>query len=142
MRKMSPHFNQLAMLFNSSHNEYDLHGNLWATKYQTWVDTIAAKTPLASRIALTQNPRTGTANTTGPKIRRAEILAWAKRYTGMHAIDTFQAFLDDGRPLAGTLIANDVDSVSGVHPLSAGYVVEKNAILAELNAALARVGAY
>jgi hypothetical protein len=140
MRKMGPNFNTLAFLFNSSHNEYTLHGNLWAKKYKAWVDAITVSNPLASRVALTQNPRTGTPGLdAGPKQRRAAMLAWAQRENGIDVIDTYEAFLRSSLPLtgAGTHLIED-----GVHPTGDGYIVEKNWIKAELDAALNRVTAY
>lgn len=135
MKKMAPNFNQLVHFFNSSHNEYDLHGNLWAAKYGAWVDAISINTPLSSRIALTQNPRTGVSNESGPKIRRFEMQAFAKRKAGLYVIDTYQAFLDDGRPVADLIGDN-------IHPNNEGYIVQKNYIKAELDAALVRVSSY
>lgn len=133
MKKMSPHFNQLAMFFSTSHNDYNMHGNLWATKYSTWMNALTVDKPLTSRIVLTQNPRTGTPGTDpGPKIRRGEMLAWAQRAAGVDYIDTYQAFVADGRPM--TDLVGDT-----IHPTDAGYIIWKNAIMAEFNAALARV---
>lgn len=136
MRKMSPHFNQLAHFFNSSHNEYLAQGNLWASLYSNWVDKISANTPLAARIALTQSPRPTSATGQGPKTRRAHMLAWAQRKAGVDVIDTLQAFIADGRPLEPDLISD------GTHPTTAGYTIWKNTIKAELDAALARVTSY
>lgn len=135
IKKMSPLFNQLVCFFSSSHNEYDLHGNLWAAKYGSWVDTVTANMPISSRIALTQNPRTGAANTYSPKVRRAELLAFADRKAGLSVIDTYQAFLDDGRVM--TDLVGDT-----IHPTSAGYILWKNVIKASLNNALARAATY
>jgi hypothetical protein len=143
MRKMAPIFNNVAMFFSSSHNEYNLHGNLWAQKYKTWVDTISQNALLAERIILTQNPRTGTAddlsitNPTGigPRVRRSDMFAFSKRQ-GLEIIDTYQAFIDDGRDMPTALIGDTV------HPTAEGYIVWKNAIKEELDCSLARTTAY
>lgn len=134
-RHMSPNFGQLATFFSTSHNEYNSTGTLWATRLANWVDGVTADKPATSRIVLTQNPRVeSVAEPAGHKKRRAQTLAWAQRYPGVDVIDTWQAFLLDGRPLS-TL----VNPADGVHPTGPGYQVWANAIQAELDAAIARV---
>lgn len=136
-KKMSLHVGSFVTFFNSSHNEYNLTGKAWHEKYMQWVNESTTDKPLTARVALTQNPRTGTASDNGAdhghRARRAAMLNLSRRSLGVDAIDTYQAFLDDGRDLATILIGD------GVHPTGVGYEVEKDAIKAELDAAIARV---
>lgn len=136
-RQMSPNFGQLATFFSTGHNEYDSGSALWAARLGSWVNGVTADKPMSARIVLTQNPRIeSVAYPDGHKKRRAQTLAWARQFPGVDTIDTWQAFLNDGRAL--NILVNPAD---GVHPTGPGYQVWANAILAELDAALSRVTA-
>lgn len=132
-RMMTPNVGQLAMFFNSSHNEYELRDSLWVKNYTGWVENCSAEKPQAARIMLTQNPRTGTSHDNGKdwghRYRRSAMLALAHRGVGLDVIDTYQAFYDDGRDLS-VLIGD------GTHPTGDGYAVWAARIRAELDAAL------
>lgn len=137
MKKMGvgANFNQMAIFYSTGHNEYISVGNMWIGKLSTWIDTTSLSKNAATRIVLTQNPRTldtGSDADLGHRFRRAETLAWSRRGVGIDVIDTYQAFLSDGRDMA-VLIGD------GIHPTGAGYQVWESYIMAELTAALNRV---
>lgn len=136
-RQMSPNFGQLATFFSTGHNEYNSGGALWAARLGAWVSAVTADKPLTSRVVLTQNPRVeSVAEPDGHKKRRAQTLAWGRQFPGVDVIDTYQAFLADGRPL--NVLVNPAD---GVHPTGTGYQVWAAAIQVEIDAALSRVAA-
>lgn len=135
-RKMNLNVGQTVMFFNSSHNDGNLVGKAWYEKYTTWVNEASEEKPLATRIAITQNPRVGSLAANGAdyghRSRRYAMMDLARKGLGIDVIDTYQAFIDDGRPLT-ELVPDET------HPSAAGYELEKTVIKAELDAAIKRV---
>lgn len=139
LKKLTPDMGQQIAFFNSSHNDYHLTGKDFRNRYMGWVEAVSARMAVVERIAITQNPRTGanggtTSTNIGHITRRAQLLSMAQTER-LQVIDTFQAFLDDGRALDPTLIGDTI------HPTDAGYMLMFQRIKAELDAALARITA-
>ena len=131
-RKMTPHFQQSVILINDQHNEYFSTGDLWATRLKDLTANVGARIPFAGFIMLTQNPSTDGSTDDIMKLARRRItFGWARR-NSIDVIDTYKAFIDDGRDLATVLIGD------GTHPTSAGYIVWKDKVMSEVNAAVAR----
>ena len=128
VKKLTPGFSQAVVFFSDSHNEAYMTGTQWAAGLASWVSNVRARLPLAAPVLLTQNPRYAPAAQIEPHaMRRRQTLSWA-RANGFDAIDTYQAFLDDGR---GSALIN----ADGIHPTqvaNGGQTVWLNAIKALL----------
>jgi hypothetical protein len=136
--KLTPDMGQQIAFFNTGHNEGQYGFRYRKQKYMAWVDAVTARMPGVQRIGMTQNPRTGvTAGPTTPggvghMADRAWFLSWS-RSTDIDVLDVWAAFVEDGRTVDGVLVGD------GVHPTSEGYLLWKNYVKAELDAALAKV---
>jgi lysophospholipase L1-like esterase len=125
--KMTPNYGQALFFLSTGHNEGYTHGTALLSSMGALLATVKGRLSHAPAVLLTQNPRTAPAGELREHAaRRGEYLAWAK-VNGVGCIDTYGAFLADGRPIAGTLVNAD-----GIHPTAAGSQVWRDAVTAAL----------
>jgi len=127
-KRMTPDYGQAVVFFSDSHNEQNTVGQAWITLLSSWVTNVLGRLPMAAPVLLTQNPRySPTTFIDSHAKRRRQTIGWA-RQKGYSVIDTYQAFLDDGR---GAALIN----IDGIHPTqvpNGGQAVWLNAIKAPL----------
>jgi hypothetical protein len=123
-----------------SHNDGDLNGKPFLDGRDSWQTKIDARLPGSQTVWLTQNPRFIPAvdapvsctpvNNDGHAKRRVQLMAWAAR-KGVVCIDTYRAFLEDGRPIDNQLVGDGIHPTTGpdVSGAPSGSGVWRNAII-------------
>lgn len=128
--KLTPDYGQAAIFLSTSHNETRKMGAQWITAYTGWIASVRARLPHGALIPLTQNPELAGAQYSGMHAqRRMDLIAWS-RSAGVDLIDTYGAFLADGRDLATVLLADTI------HPSLVGSGLWADTIMAELSLAV------
>lgn len=124
--KMTPKFGQAAVILSCSHNDSSF-GPTYLSSWDSWLTAIRARLPLAATVVLSQNPRlSSVVSNHAHAIRRRQLIAWAMK-NGCGHVDTYRAFMLDGRALS-TLINAD-----GVHPaVGTGRLVWAQAVMQAL----------
>lgn len=120
---MIPAAGQTIALISTSHNDGNLIDAPYWAKWDQLAAIIKSRCPLAPIAVFNQNPKT--APESAIKIathatRNRQLEAYAAR-SGFEFIDVYQAFLD--AVAGGTAISALVDSVSGIHPTTAGQIL-------------------
>lgn len=124
--KLTPDYGQAVIFTSTSHNETRKMGAQWLSTYNSWISSIRARLPQGSLIPLTQNPELPAAQYSGMHTqRRLDLIAWA-RSAGLDVIDTYGAFLADGRDLATVLLFDNI------HPSVTGAGLWADTLMAEL----------
>lgn len=134
------HFNDLTrirkMIFNSvcplvfcsvSHNDADSRGADYLAKWETLVNAIKAYCINPNIVMLTQNPEISPASYISSHAMRRRLLLGYARQNNLGIVDTYLAFLQDGRPLS------DLIKADGLHPQPAGSQVWADAVWKYLN---------
>lgn len=130
LENMTPDYGQIVVFVSDGHNEVNKHGPAFYSTMSTYLTSIRARLTAVPIIGLTQNPKISPATMTQAQAaRRVNYMAW-EYALGWTVIDTYGAFLDDGRALSDLVSSSD-----GIHPTSAGSVVWKNAVKAALGLA-------
>ena len=130
LEHMTPNYGQVAAIVSSSHNEAGWFGALMYSLWSAYCTSIRDRMPGVPIVALTQNPRIAPATYQyAQSARRRDYLSW-EQPLGWTVIDTYGAFLADGRAM--DVLVNNSD---GIHPTAAGSVVWKNAVKAALGLA-------
>jgi hypothetical protein len=124
VKKMTPNYGQALVFFSDSHNEQNTTGQSWITLLSAWIADVLGRFPMAAPVLLTQNPRYSPATFIDTHaVRRRQTIGWA-RQQGYGVIDTYGAFLADGR---GSALIN----ADGIHPTQSpdgGQTVWANAV--------------
>jgi hypothetical protein len=112
--KMMPPYEPAVIILNDGHNETDITSAAFIALLDAWKALVVARMPAAGLALITQNPETRSTPTAEVHGRYSlDLMPWGRR-NGFDVIDTYRAFLRDGRPLT-TLINSD-----GVHPDASG----------------------
>lgn len=113
--KLVPPFPGSLVFISCGHNDNNLIEGAFIANRDGWQSKIDARCPGNQTVWLTQNPKfapsdSATIDSVQKHGRRMQLLrAWTAR-KGVALIDTYKAFLDDGRPLT------DLVQSDGVHP--------------------------
>lgn len=120
---VEPYYGAL-VFFSCQHNDADLVGIALWNVWDSYLASIKARLPGANFCVVTQNPQIAP-RTTQQIARHAERrlhrIQWAQR-NNIPIIDTYQAFIDDGRPITDLIVTD------GVHPSAEGSLVWANAV--------------
>lgn len=116
-----------SVIISSSHNDPALNASAWALRMDALRTLVSGRCPVPPPfLHVAQNPETEDYEVTDIRTqhnnRQADIIGYAAR-KGSPAFDAYQAFLDDGRPIRGTLVREFTiaPTKDGVHPTPAGY---------------------
>lgn len=127
LERMTPNYGQITAIISDGHNEAQRQGAVLFASMSTYVSSIRARLPSVPIIALTQNPKISPAlMPQSQAVRRLNYMSWETELD-WDVIDTYGAFLSDGRAL--DVLINDAD---GLHPTADGSRVWADAVKAAL----------
>jgi hypothetical protein len=114
-KMLLPGFGVRGIILSEHHNDSTRWGNEYLPDWDTWLTRIRAVDPYAPIAVTRQNPRDPAVVTqTDSHARRGlDVMRWAA-VNNASLIDVWRAFVEDGRPLANTLLLSD-----GIHPSDA-----------------------
>lgn len=126
LKKETPDYGQVALLFNDGHNEATASGSTWIPPYEAWVTSVKGRLPNAAINVVGQNPHTSAwvneAAYGQEHVKRILELSAAAARLGWGFINVFQAYLDDPRGVAALI------SPDGLHPIADGYVLSGDTV--------------
>ena len=136
MPKMNPPYSSALVTFGEMHNEGDKVGPLYLAALDSWFAALKSRLPGCAFATTTENPQTAprTVDVIRPQEqRRREVMSWAAR-NGVYVLDTWQALLDDGRPLSELITT--VDGIHWIGGMTGGAGVATRVLLGAFEARL------
>lgn len=131
---MLPDYRRSLFIASIGHNEdTQTSGKTWTDMLDSFLVSVKAQLPNSELAFITQNPQTG-ATRFLHKNRMAELKPWTNR-NNIALLDTYRAFLDDGRPL--TELIDQLDGTF-VHPNAEGKLVQALAVQRAFDAEILR----
>lgn len=112
LKKETPNYGQVAVVFNDGHNEGGASGSTWMPPFEAWVAAVKGRLPNAAVNVIGQNPhRSGWVNEAAygaEHVRRIFELSAASSRLGWGFIDIYQAYLDDPRGINTLVVVDDI----------------------------------
>ena len=135
--KLVPPFPGSLIFISCGHNDNNLIDGAFIASRDTWLTKLDTRCPGNQSVWLTQNPKfapsdSATIDSVVKHARRMQLLrTWAAR-KGVALIDTYKAFLDDGRALSAIVQSDGVHPTQGADSggVTTGSGVWRNTIIA------------
>lgn len=127
---MSPNYGQVVAIISDGHNQINDIGPMLYSKFDAYCTAVRDRLPAVPLLAVTQNPRIDPANVQAAQAqRRTNYLSW-EAALGWTVIDTYGAFVADGRGLPALINGGD-----GIHPNADGQRLWADVVIAALGLA-------